>query len=83
MCEQLELDQNFEPLSVAAEAVVARLRKARLRAERGDRLGWIVEQRMKRGAAVGSLRRAAPLPPRASEGQTRVNRNSLEAVNRV
>ena len=67
MCEQLELDY-FEPIGLAAESVVARLRKARMRAERGNRLGWIVEQRMKRGAAVGSLRRAAPLSPRAPEG---------------
>jgi len=40
-----QTDTNFEPLSVAAEAVVARLAKARWRALAGDRYGLIRERR--------------------------------------
>ena len=56
MCEQLELDTNFEPISVAAEAVVSRLQKARWRAEHGGRLDLIIERRNQvvRGVAGSS-----------------------------
>jgi len=61
MCEQLELDTdtNFEPISVAAEAVVSRLAKARFRALAGDRYGLIKERR--RGD--GRTQHLNPSPP--------------------
>ena len=77
-----QTDTHFEPLSVAAEAVVSRLRKARLRAERGDRLGWIVEQREKRGAT--SMTKPPLSFPARGRVQTRAGTQALiEAVNRI
>ena len=45
MNQQHELDLHFQPIAVAAEAVVSRLQKARWRALTGDRYGLIRERR--------------------------------------
>jgi len=81
MCEH-ELDLHFQPIAVAAEAVVSRLHKARMRAEHGDRLGWIVEQRIKRGAT--SMTKPPLSCPTRRRIQTRAGtQDSTEAINRL
>ena len=68
----IQLDTNFEPISVAAEAVVSRLQKARWRAETNDRYGLIIERRKEgRAARVLSPEPAPQFPAREVGERTR------------